>query len=159
MVLKKRAGQLHISTWLSHVWIIKVAKKPIPLMGTTEIFSLCLFTPYCNFWPNFSSILLLEVCQKLAFSSLSQLIPLFPETYGHPSLSFIHQTKPNTSYFEHLKFEPDLSTYAREKGGVKIVMDCGTPCISKISWFMIQSAYWFKLCHDAWRVRPESFHF
>ena len=71
-----------------------------------------------------------RVCQKPAFSSLSQLIPLFSETCDHPSLSFIHQTKPDSSYYHHLKYEPDRSTYARDKWGVKIAMDCRTPCIT-----------------------------
>ena len=69
-----------------------------------------------------------RVCQKPAFSSLSQLIPLFSETCDHPSLSFIHQTKPDSSYYHHLKYEPDRSTYARDKWGVKIAMDYRTPC-------------------------------
>ena len=72
-----------------------------------------------------------ETVQKPAFSSFSQLSPLFSETYGHQSQSFIHQIKPDSVHFEHLKYEPDLSTHARDKGGVKIQMDCGTPCSTR----------------------------
>ena len=41
---------------------------------------------------------------------------------------FIHQTKLNTSYLDPLKYEPDPSTFARDKWRVKIHTDCGTPC-------------------------------
>ena len=78
--------------------------------------------------PQFKSDFLGKCVQKPTFSSLSKLTPLFSETFGHPSQSFIHQTKPETSYFHHLKYELDLSTHARDKWGVKIVTDCGTPC-------------------------------
>ena len=70
--------------------------------------------------------------QKPTFSSFSLLTPLFSETFGHQSQSFVHQTKPETSYYHHLKYEPDLSTHARDKWGVKIVTDCGTPCITNV---------------------------
>ena len=33
-------------------------------------------------------------------------------------------------YFQHTKFEPDISMHARKKWGVKITVDCGTPCSS-----------------------------
>ena len=59
-------------------------------------------------------------CVKTGIFELVKTYPTFPETYGHASQSFIHQTKPNTSYFEHLKYVSDLSTYAREKGVSKL---------------------------------------
>ena len=45
--------------------------------------------------------------------------PNFPGEHGHISYSFLHQTKPKTSYFDHLKYELDMSTHAREMWGVK----------------------------------------
>ena len=36
--------------------------------------------------------------------------------------------KPFCLYFKHTKFEPDISMHARKKWGVKITVDCGTPC-------------------------------
>ena len=70
----------------------------------------------------------LEECvQKPRFSSFSKLTPLFYETYGHPSRSFIHQTKPQTLYFKYLKYEPDLSTYAIEKWVSKLSGTAGHP--------------------------------
>ena len=35
-------------------------------------------------------------------------------------------TKPTTSYFEYMQFEPDLSTHARDKCGVK-TQNCHGP--------------------------------
>ena len=34
--------------------------------------------------------------------------------------------QPDPLYFEHLQYDPDLSTYGRDKRVVKIVMDCRT---------------------------------
>ena len=70
-----------------------------------------------------------ECVQKPTFSSFSKLTPLFSETFGHPSQSFIHQTKPETSYYHHLKYELDVSTHARDNKGVKIVTDVVHPVV------------------------------
>ena len=43
-------------------------------------------------------------------------------------LYFRHQTKPATSLVQHVEYEPDLLTHAREKMGVKISMNFWTPC-------------------------------
>ena len=51
----------------------------------------------------------------------------FPKAYEQVPLSFIHLTKLKSSYIDHLKYEPDLSTHARDKG-VKIAVDLRTPC-------------------------------
>ena len=58
---------------------------------------------------------------------------------GYVSQSFIHQTKPKTSYFNRLKYEPDMSTQAREKWGVKILMDLRTPCSRQMDTFYTTS--------------------
>ena len=42
--------------------------------------------------------------------------------------SFIYQTKPKTSHVQHVEYEPDLLTHAREKRGVKIGTNFWTPC-------------------------------
>ena len=57
------------------------------------------------------------------FTAKRAVPALFLSTWG-----LIHQTKPKTSNFDPLKYEFDLSTHARDKRGVKIVTDCGTPC-------------------------------
>ena len=59
------------------------------------------------------------------FQNLPHFFPRYMDT--HPRV--LH-TKQNLRplYFKHLKYEPDLSTYAGDKWGVKIVMACGTPC-------------------------------
>ena len=40
----------------------------------------------------------------------------------------MHQTKPKTSLVQHVEYEPDLLTHAREKRGVKIGTNFWTPC-------------------------------
>ena len=77
-----------------------------------------------------SSSRIWEPWRKTAFYNLLQLIQLFSESFGHPSLCFIHVIKPDHPYFEHTKYEPDTSRHAREKWGVKIVLDFRTPCTS-----------------------------
>ena len=62
----------------------------------------------------------------------------FPKAYEQVPLSFIHLTKLKSSYIDHLKYEPDLSTHARDKG-VKIAVDLRTPC--KTAWGG-ESQYW-----------------
>ena len=80
-----------------------------------------------NFKFHSSNVIFWEiVSENRHFQACHNLSHFFPETYGNPSQSFIHYTKPTTLYFEHLKYEPDRSTYAREEGGVKIVTDCRT---------------------------------
>ena len=46
--------------------------------------------------------------------------------------SFIHQTKPDTSLVQHVKYEPDLMTHPREKRGVKRSTNFWTPCSSSV---------------------------
>ena len=41
---------------------------------------------------------------------------------------FFQQIKSATMPVQHVKGQPAASTYVREKGGVKIVMDLWTPC-------------------------------
>ena len=38
------------------------------------------------------------------------------------------QKKPHHPYFQHTKYEPDISNYARKKWGVKITVDFQSPC-------------------------------
>ena len=57
------------------------------------------------------------------------LTQVFSESYGHQSLCSIHVIKPTDPNFEHTKYEPDISSHARKKWGVKIEVDCRTPCI------------------------------
>ena len=90
----------------------------------------CFFKPDFIFQPKqFKCDFSGETVQKPAFSSFSQLSPLFSETYGHQSQSFIHQIKPDPPHFEHLKYEPDLSTHARDKGGAKFLWTVGHPVV------------------------------
>ena len=91
-----------------------------------------------------SSSRIWEPWRKTAFYNLLQLIQLFSESFGHPSLCFIHVIKPDHPYFEHTKYEPDTSRHAREKWGVKIVLDFRTPCSSP-SWRGL-IRFWFP--HD-----------
>ena len=62
------------------------------------------------------------------FRSFSQTNPTFPKVCGYVSYSFIQQTKPATSYYHHLKYEPDPLTHARDKCGVKSYANFVTPC-------------------------------
>ena len=65
---------------------------------------------------------------KTEFFSMFLLIQVFSESYGHQSLCSIHVIKPTNPNFEHSKYEPDISSSARKKGGVKIASDFRTPC-------------------------------
>ena len=49
--------------------------------------------------------------------------------HGYSLKSFIRQTKPTTSLVQHVEYEPDLRTHAREKRGVKIDTNFWTHCI------------------------------
>ena len=57
-----------------------------------------------------------------------ELAQVFSESCGHQSLCSIHVIKSTHPNFEHTKFEPDISNHARKKWGVKIQVDCRTPC-------------------------------
>ena len=66
---------------------------------------------------------------KTEFFSMFLLTQVFSESYGHQSLCSIHVIKPTDPNFEHTKYEPDISSSARKKWGVKIASDCRTPCM------------------------------
>ena len=57
-----------------------------------------------------------------------ELTQVFSESCGHQSLCSIHVIKPTHPNFEHTKYEPDISSHARKKWGVKITGDFRTPC-------------------------------
>ena len=57
-----------------------------------------------------------------------ELSQVFAESCGHQSLCSIHVIKPTHPNFDHTKYEPDISNLARKKWGVKIEVDCRTPC-------------------------------
>ena len=69
-----------------------------------------------------------EKVKKAVFLNILQLILPVPDSFGHQSTCFIHVIKPDHPYFQHTKYEPDTSRHAREKWGVKIVLDFRTPC-------------------------------
>ena len=46
----------------------------------------------------------------------------------HQTSSTIHQKKPKTLGYQHVKGYQDRSTWAREKGGVKITTNFESPC-------------------------------
>ena len=66
-----------------------------------------------------------------SFSIWSLIRPTFPNVHGYLLESFMHQTKPKTSLVQHVEYEPDLLTQAREKRGVKISTNFWTPCTSR----------------------------
>ena len=45
----------------------------------------------------------------------------------------MHVKKPHHLHFQHTKYEPDISNHARKKWGVKIEVDCRTPCIINLT--------------------------
>ena len=53
-------------------------------------------------------------------------------------MSVIHQKKPDPLDFHHVEGYQDPTTWARVKGGVKMLLNCWTPCIFKyhcLQWF------------------------
>ena len=50
----------------------------------------------------------------------------------HQTSSIIHQKKPETLGYQQVKVYQDWSTWAREKGGVKITTDFESPCRSQM---------------------------
>ena len=53
---------------------------------------------------------------------------VFSQSYGHLSLCSIHVIKSTHPFFEHTKYEPDMSNHARKKWRVKIAPVFRTPC-------------------------------
>merc|ERR1712020_746351 len=71
--------------------------------------------------------------RKTEFFYMFELSQVFSESCGHQSLCSIHVIKPTHPNFDHTKYEPDISNLARKKWGVKIEVNCQTPCRAQIA--------------------------
>ena len=112
-----------------HVKLFKVA--PLCLLSVYQKYSQRL---YCNSrW---------RACRKTAFLNFSQLTPLIAKPYGYPSKTFIHQIKPTSSDFQHMKYETDLSTYGWDKWGLEIAVVFRPPCIWCLLQFLGKIQFW-----------------
>ena len=54
--------------------------------------------------------------------------PLCSQPFGYQTPIYMHVIKPNHPYFQHTKYDVDISIHVRKMWGAKIQLDCRTPC-------------------------------
>ena len=61
--------------------------------------------------------------------SKSLFVQLFFKSHGHQSLCFIHVKKPDHPYFQHTKYDPDISSHTGKRGVSKLLWTSNHPVV------------------------------
>ena len=145
----------------NELWVGKTLPHDVAILNCTII--IFIFGKFMSFnvslhraWSH--SACIQRSSQRTELLTMSWFVLLFSESQGDQSLCFIHVKKPHHPYFQHTKYEPDISSHARKKWGVKITVDFGSPCsatkihqdTAKFQSVFSFAFHWIRMLHKRW---------